>query len=90
MSGPASQPECLSVRRRFTASQVRLELPLIAAVADAWAPELRVVRRPNAATSLVPQARLQRASHLRLVDPALMLAHAARERGQRPGNQTAR
>ncbi len=35
-----------SVRRLFTASQVRPELPLIAALADALGAELRVVRRP--------------------------------------------
>lgn len=34
-----------SVRRLFTASQVRPELPLIAALADALGAELRVVRR---------------------------------------------
>lgn len=35
-----------SVRRLFTASQVRPELPLIAALADALGAELQVVRRP--------------------------------------------
>lgn len=35
-----------SVRRLFTASQVRPELPLIVALADALGAELRVVRRP--------------------------------------------
>lgn len=34
-----------SVRRLFTASQVRPELPLIAAIADALGADLRVVRR---------------------------------------------
>jgi ribosome-binding protein aMBF1 (putative translation factor) len=38
-----------SVRRLFTASQVRPELPLIAALADALGAELRLVpRTPNA------------------------------------------
>ena len=36
-----------SVRRLFTASQARPELPLIAALADALGAELRVVRRPG-------------------------------------------
>jgi hypothetical protein len=50
---PARQPECLSVRWRFTARQMRPELPLIAAVADLLGAELRVVllqapqRRPS-------------------------------------------
>jgi transcriptional regulator with XRE-family HTH domain len=35
-----------SVRRLFTASQVRPEFPLIAALADALGADLRVVRRP--------------------------------------------
>ena len=34
-----------SVRRLFTASQVRPELPLIAAIADALGADVRVVRR---------------------------------------------
>jgi ribosome-binding protein aMBF1 (putative translation factor) len=34
-----------SVRRLFTASQVRPELPLIAAIADVLGADLRVVRR---------------------------------------------
>jgi predicted transcriptional regulator len=34
-----------SVRRLFTARQVRPELPLVAALADALGAELRVVRR---------------------------------------------
>ena len=34
-----------SVRRLFTASQVRPELPLIAAIADALGADLRIVRR---------------------------------------------
>ncbi len=34
-----------SVRRLFTASQVRPELPLIAAIADALGADLRVIRR---------------------------------------------
>jgi hypothetical protein len=34
-----------SVRRLFTVSQVRPELPLIAAIADALGADLRVVRR---------------------------------------------
>lgn len=38
-----------SVRRLFTASQVRPELPLIAALADALGAELRVVPRTAAA-----------------------------------------
>jgi hypothetical protein len=37
-----------SVRRLFTARQVRPELPLIAALADALGADLRVVRRPRA------------------------------------------
>lgn len=36
-----------SVRRLFTASQVRPELPLIVALADALGAELRIVRRPD-------------------------------------------
>ncbi len=40
-----------SVRRLFTARQVRPELPLIAALADALGAELRVVRRPQAPDS---------------------------------------
>jgi ribosome-binding protein aMBF1 (putative translation factor) len=35
-----------SVRRLFTASQVRPELPLITAIADALGAEVRVIRRP--------------------------------------------
>lgn len=35
-----------SVRRLFTASQVRPELPLVVALADALGAEVRVVRRP--------------------------------------------
>jgi transcriptional regulator with XRE-family HTH domain len=35
-----------SVRRLFTASQARPELPLIAALADALGADLRIVRRP--------------------------------------------
>jgi hypothetical protein len=47
-----------SVRRLFTASQVRPELPLIAALADALGAELRVVPR-------TPQARRAVAEHRR-------------------------
>jgi transcriptional regulator with XRE-family HTH domain len=36
-----------SVRRLFTASQARPELPLIAALADALGADLRIVRRPD-------------------------------------------
>ena len=36
-----------SIRRLFTANQVRPELPLVAALADALGAELRVIRRPR-------------------------------------------
>jgi ribosome-binding protein aMBF1 (putative translation factor) len=49
-----------SVRRLFTASQVRPELPLIAALADALGAELRVVPRTPQARHAVAEHRRQR------------------------------
>jgi transcriptional regulator with XRE-family HTH domain len=49
-----------SVRRLFTASQVRPELPLIAALADALGAELRVVPRTRQARRAVAEHRRQR------------------------------
>jgi ribosome-binding protein aMBF1 (putative translation factor) len=49
-----------SVRRLFTASQVRPELPLIAALADALGAELRVVPRTPQARRAVGEHRRQR------------------------------
>lgn len=49
-----------SVRRLFTASQVRPELPLIAALADALGAELRVVPRTAAARRAVREQGRQR------------------------------
>ena len=45
-----------SVRRLFTASQVRPEFPLIAALADALGADLRVVRRPADARPTVRES----------------------------------
>ena len=45
-----------SVRRLFTASQVRPEFPLIAALADALGADLRVVRRPADARSVMRES----------------------------------
>ena len=49
-----------SVRRLFTASQVRPELPLIAALADALGAELRVVPRTPQARRAVRESGPQR------------------------------
>jgi hypothetical protein len=49
-----------SVRRLFTASQVRPELPLIVALADALGAELRVVPRTPQARRAVAEHRRQR------------------------------
>jgi transcriptional regulator with XRE-family HTH domain len=49
-----------SVRRLFTASQVRPELPLIAALADALGAELRVVPRTPAGRRAVREHQRQR------------------------------
>ncbi len=49
-----------SVRRLFTASQARPELPLIAALADALGAELRVVPRTPQARRAVGEHRRQR------------------------------
>jgi hypothetical protein len=67
---PGASTGMLSVRRRFTASHVCRELPLIAAVADALGAELRRGEPASTATLPVPQARPQGASRLRLVGPA--------------------
>jgi hypothetical protein len=49
-----------SVRRLFTASRVRPELPLIAALADALGAELRVVPRTPQARRAIGEHRRQR------------------------------
>ncbi len=49
-----------SVRRLFTASQVRPELPLVAALADALGAELRVVPRTEEARRAVQEHDRQR------------------------------
>ena len=49
-----------SVRRLFTASQVRPELPLVVALADALGAELRVVPRTRQARLAVGEHRRQR------------------------------
>jgi ribosome-binding protein aMBF1 (putative translation factor) len=49
-----------SVRRLFTASQIRPELPLIAALADALGAELRVVPRSPQARRAAGELRRQR------------------------------
>lgn len=49
-----------SVRRLFTASQMRPELPLIAALANALGAELRVVPRSPQARRAVAELRRQR------------------------------
>jgi transcriptional regulator with XRE-family HTH domain len=49
-----------SVRRLFTASQVRPELPLIAALADALGAELRIVPRTPEARRAVREQRHRR------------------------------
>lgn len=51
-----------SVRRLFTASQVRPELPLVAALANALGAELRVVPRTPEARRAVRENRQRRAA----------------------------
>ena len=74
-----------SVRRLFTASQVRPELPLIAALADALGAELRVVPRTTEARRAVREHGRAR----RVADTGLTRADYGRfhvPSGPRPGS----